>query len=62
MGVDTHSWHHALKDTLRQTPDVILIGDIRDPEIMEHAVAYAEPGHLCLGTLHANLRSIYRNA
>jgi twitching motility protein PilU len=54
VGVDTHSWHHALKNTLRQAPDVILIGEIRDTETMEHAVAFAETGHLCLGTLHAN--------
>jgi len=54
VGVDTQSWHHALKNTLRQAPDVILIGEIRDPETMEHAIAFAETGHLCLGTLHAN--------
>ncbi len=54
VGVDTHSWHHALKNTLRQAPDVILIGEIRDPETMEHAISFAETGHLCLGTLHAN--------
>jgi twitching motility protein PilU len=54
VGIDTHSWHHALKNTLRQAPDVILIGEIRDAETMEHAVAFAETGHLCLGTLHAN--------
>ncbi|WP_066802437.1 PilT/PilU family type 4a pilus ATPase [Moraxella oblonga] len=54
VGVDTHSWHHALKNTLRQAPDVILIGEIRDTETMEHAIAFAETGHLCLGTLHAN--------
>jgi len=57
VGVDTHSWHHALKNTLRQAPDVILIGEIRDAETMEHAVAFAETGHLCLGTLHANSAS-----
>ena len=57
VGVDTHSWHHALKNTLRQAPDVILIGEIRDPETMEHAIAFAETGHLCLGTLHANSAS-----
>ena len=45
---------HALKNTLRQAPDVILIGEIRDAETMEHAIAFAETGHLCLGTLHAN--------
>lgn len=54
VGVDCHSWHHALKNTLRQAPDVILIGEIRDTETMEHAIASAETGHLCLGTLHAN--------
>ena len=54
VGVDCHSWHNALKNTLRQAPDVILIGEIRDPETMEHAIAFAETGHLCLGTLHAN--------
>jgi twitching motility protein PilU len=54
VGIDTHTWHHALKNTLRQAPDVILIGEIRDAETMEHAVAFAETGHLCLSTLHAN--------
>ena len=54
VGVDTHSWHHALKNTLRQAPDVILIGEIRDTETMEHCIAFAETGHLCLGTLHSN--------
>jgi twitching motility protein PilU len=54
VGVDTHTWHSALKNTLRQAPDVILIGEIRDAETMEHAIAFAETGHLCLGTLHAN--------
>src|SRR5919206_2873909 len=54
VGVDTDSWHNALKNTLRQAPDVILIGEIRDMEVMEHAIAFAETGHLCLGTLHAN--------
>jgi len=57
VGVDTHSWHHALKNTLRQAPDVILIGEIRDAETMEHAIAFAETGHLCLSTLHANSSS-----
>jgi twitching motility protein PilU len=57
VGVDTKSWHHALKNTLRQAPDVILIGEIRDSETMEHAIAFAETGHLCLGTLHANSAS-----
>ena len=54
VGVDCHSWYNALKNTLRQAPDVILIGEIRDTETMEHAIAFAETGHLCLGTLHAN--------
>jgi twitching motility protein PilU len=57
VGIDTKSWHHALKNTLRQAPDVILIGEIRDAETMEHAIAFAETGHLCLGTLHANSAS-----
>jgi twitching motility protein PilU len=57
VGVDTHSWHKALKNTLRQAPDVILIGEIRDAETMEHAIAFAETGHLCLSTLHANSAS-----
>jgi twitching motility protein PilU len=54
VGVDTDNWHNALKNTLRQAPDVILIGEIRDRETMEHAVAFSETGHLCLATLHAN--------
>ncbi len=54
VGVDTDSWEAALKNTLRQAPDVILIGEIRDRETMEHAIAFAETGHLCLATLHAN--------
>src|SRR5207245_505641 len=54
VGVDTESWETALKNTLRQAPDVILIGEIRDKEVMEHAIAFAETGHLALGTLHAN--------
>ncbi|MDO4233225.1 MAG: PilT/PilU family type 4a pilus ATPase, partial [Lautropia sp.] len=54
VGVDTTDWHVALKNTLRQAPDVIMIGEIRDRETMEHAVAFAETGHLCVGTLHAN--------
>lgn len=54
VGVDTESWEAALKNTLRQAPDVILIGEIRDRETMEHAIAFAETGHLCMGTLHAN--------
>ena len=54
VGVDTDSWESALKNTLRQAPDVILIGEIRDRETMEHAISFAETGHLCMGTLHAN--------
>lgn len=54
VGVDTLSFHAALKNTLRQAPDVILIGEIRDRETMEHAVAFAETGHLAISTLHAN--------
>ncbi len=54
VGVDTQSFHKALKNTLRQAPDVILIGEIRDRETMEHAVAFAETGHLAISTLHAN--------
>ena len=54
VGVDTESYEDALKNTLRQAPDVILIGEIRDRETMEHAIAFAETGHLCLSTLHAN--------
>ncbi len=54
VGVDTNDWEAALKNTLRQSPDVILIGEIRDHHTMEHAVAFAETGHLCLATLHAN--------
>ena len=54
VGVDTESYEVALKNTLRQAPDVILIGEIRDRETMEHAIAFAETGHLCLSTLHAN--------
>jgi len=54
VGVDTDSWEVALKNTLRQAPDVILIGEIRERETMEHAIAFAETGHLCMGTLHAN--------
>jgi len=54
VGVDTDSWEIALKNTLRQAPDVILIGEIRDREVMEHAIAFAETGHLAMGTLHAN--------
>ena len=54
VGVDTDSFEDALKNTLRQAPDVILIGEIRDQETMEHALAFAETGHLCISTLHAN--------
>jgi len=54
VGVDTRSFQKALKNTLRQAPDVILIGEIRDRETMEHALAFAETGHLCISTLHAN--------
>jgi twitching motility protein PilU len=54
VGLDTDSWEIALKNTLRQAPDVILMGEIRDRETMEHAVAFSETGHLCLATLHAN--------
>ncbi len=54
VGIDTHSYEEALKNTLRQAPDVILIGEIRSRETMEHALAFAETGHLCLSTLHAN--------
>jgi len=54
VGVDTENWFAALKNTLRQAPDVILIGEIRDRETMDYAIAFAETGHLCLSTLHAN--------
>jgi twitching motility protein PilU len=54
VGVDTDDWEIALKNTLRQAPDVIQIGEIRDRETMDHAIAFAETGHLCLATLHAN--------
>ena len=54
VGLDTDSWEAALKNTLRQAPDVILMGEIRDRETMENAVAFSETGHLCLATLHAN--------
>ena len=54
VGVDTENWFSALKNKLRQAPDVILIGEIRDRETMEYAIAFAETGHLCLSTLHAN--------
>lgn len=54
VGVDTESWHAALKNTLRQAPDVIMIGEIRDRETMEYGIQFAETGHLCLATLHAN--------
>ncbi|KAA3649175.1 MAG: PilT/PilU family type 4a pilus ATPase [Proteobacteria bacterium] len=54
VGIDTDDWDAALKNTLRQAPDVILMGEIRDRETMDHAIAFAETGHLCLATLHAN--------
>jgi len=54
VGVDTESWHAVLKNTLRQAPDVILIGEIRDRDTMDYAIAFAETGHLCMATLHAN--------
>jgi twitching motility protein PilU len=54
IGVDTDGWELALKNTLRQAPDVILMGEIRDRETMDHAIAFAETGHLCMATLHAN--------
>jgi twitching motility protein PilU len=54
VGLDTDSWDAALKNTLRQAPDVILMGEIRDRETMEHAIQFSETGHLCLATLHAN--------
>ncbi len=54
VGLDTDSWEVALKNTLRQAPDVILMGEIRDRQTMEHAVAFSETGHLCMATLHAN--------
>ena len=54
VGVDTENWHAALKNTLRQAPDVILIGEIRDRDTMDHAIAFAETGHLAMATLHAN--------
>ncbi len=54
VGIDTDTWGAALKNTLRQAPDVILMGEIRDRETMDHAIAFAETGHLCMATLHAN--------
>ncbi len=54
VGVDTESWHAALKNTLRQAPDVILIGEIRDKDTMEYGIQFSETGHLVLATLHAN--------
>ncbi len=54
VGLDTESWEAALKNTLRQAPDVILMGELRDRVTMEHAVAFSETGHLCMATLHAN--------
>src|SRR5271154_2982433 len=57
VGIDTQSWQQALKNTFRQSPDVILIGEIRDAETMEHAITFAQTGHLCLSTLHSNSAS-----
>jgi twitching motility protein PilU len=54
VGVDTETWEHALHNTLRQAPDVILIGEVRSRETMDHAIAFAETGHLAMCTLHAN--------
>ncbi|HEU6455667.1 MAG TPA: PilT/PilU family type 4a pilus ATPase, partial [Roseateles sp.] len=54
LGIDTDSWDAALKNSLRQAPDVILMGELRDRETMDHAIAFAETGHLCMATLHAN--------
>ena len=54
VGIDTDTWEAALKNTLRQAPDVILMGEVRDRETMDHAIAFAETGHLCMATLHAN--------
>lgn len=54
IGVDTESWGIALKNTLRQAPDVILMGEIRDRDTMDYGIAFAETGHLCMATLHAN--------
>ena len=53
VGIDTHSFADALRNAMRQAPDIIMIGEIRDRETMEHAIAYAETGHLCVSTLHA---------
>src|SRR5271168_874342 len=57
VGIDTHTWHQALKNTFRQAPDVILIGEIRDAETMDLAITFAETGHLCMSTLHSNSAS-----
>ena len=54
VGIDTHSWHNALRNAMRQAPDCILIGEIRDRETMQAAISYSQTGHLCLSTLHAN--------
>ncbi|MCL1860719.1 MAG: PilT/PilU family type 4a pilus ATPase [Proteobacteria bacterium] len=54
IGIDTHSWHNALRNAMRQAPDCILIGEIRDRETMQAAIAYSQTGHICLATLHAN--------
>ena len=62
VGTDTHSFHDALANTLRQAPDVILIGEIRHMETMEHALAFAETGHLCLSTLCLPMHSCRRSS
>jgi twitching motility protein PilU len=54
VGIDTHSFHNALSNAMREAPDVILIGEVRDAETMHHALAYSDTGHLCLATIHAN--------
>src|SRR5699024_294405 len=54
VGLDTHSYHEALKNAMREAPDVIMIGEIRDTETMEAAISFSETGHLCLATLHSN--------
>ena len=54
VGLDTHTFHAALKNAMREAPDVILIGEIRDAATMEAAIAFAETGHICLATLHSN--------
>src|ERR1700691_5041495 len=57
VGIDTHTWYRALKNTFRQAPDVILIGEIRDAETMDLAITFAQTGHLCMSTLHSNSAS-----